>query len=230
MSGRFLKVTVADDVDYRALSKWLESSGVEFKSFMLKQDRPVKVVIRGLPPTRSRRKSKPEIETEGFKVLKISQMKTLQDKGSHAIVLSSNQNGVDAPKSTILPKLFGTRIEVKPFDRGNKINQCWRCQGWFHSSEQPAQAPRPDISKARKVSPNLDYSKVVQNKIPKEHVSPPSTSKSELRPAPSKDASINAGLLKDLLEVIEESPSIDKQTFAGRLKTPFLRSARHLRT
>ncbi|GFT87321.1 zinc finger protein [Trichonephila clavipes] len=49
MSGRFLKVTVADDVDYRALSKWLESSGVEFKSFMLKQDRPVKVVIRGLP-------------------------------------------------------------------------------------------------------------------------------------------------------------------------------------
>ncbi|GFV66532.1 hypothetical protein TNCV_2276191 [Trichonephila clavipes] len=52
------------------------------------------------------------------------------------------------------------------------------------NKKQPAQAPRPDISKARKVSPNLDYSKVVQNKIPKEHVSPPSTSKSELRPAP----------------------------------------------
>ncbi|GFU03545.1 zinc finger protein [Trichonephila clavipes] len=32
-------------------------------------------------------------------------------------------------------ELFGTRIEVKPFKKGNKINQCWRCQGWFHSSE-----------------------------------------------------------------------------------------------
>ncbi|GFW68892.1 reverse transcriptase-like protein-like protein [Trichonephila clavipes] len=31
------------------------------------------------------------------------------------------------------------------------------------------QAPRPDISKARKVAPNLDYSKVVQNIIPQEH-------------------------------------------------------------
>ncbi|GFS74733.1 hypothetical protein TNCV_1493341 [Trichonephila clavipes] len=51
----FRKVTVADDVHYRALSKWLESSGVEFKSFMLKQDRPVKVVIRGLLPIRNRR-------------------------------------------------------------------------------------------------------------------------------------------------------------------------------
>ncbi|GFT00368.1 hypothetical protein TNCV_189381 [Trichonephila clavipes] len=34
------------------------------------------------------------------------------------------------------------------------------------NKKQPAQAPRPDISKARKVSPNLDYSKVVQNKNP----------------------------------------------------------------
>ncbi|GFV75886.1 hypothetical protein TNCV_1454831 [Trichonephila clavipes] len=81
-----------------------------------------------------------------------------------------------------------------------------------------SQAPRPHISKSRKVSPDLDYSKVVQNKIPKEHVSPPSTPKTEFRPAPSKDASINAGLLKDLLEVIEESPSIDKQTFCRAFK------------
>ncbi|GFV93660.1 RNA-directed DNA polymerase from mobile element jockey [Trichonephila clavipes] len=53
MSGRFLKVTVGDELEYRNLSHWLEQSGVEFKSFMLKQDRPIKVVIRGLPPTRS---------------------------------------------------------------------------------------------------------------------------------------------------------------------------------
>ncbi|GFV75906.1 hypothetical protein TNCV_1455031 [Trichonephila clavipes] len=86
------------------------------------------------------------------------------------------------------------------------------------NKKQPAQASRPDISKARKVSPGLDYSKVVQNKIPREHVSPPSTSKPEIRPAPSKDASINAGLLKDLLKVIEESPSIDKQTFCRAFK------------
>ncbi|GFT71877.1 zinc finger protein [Trichonephila clavipes] len=212
MSGRFLKVTVADDVDYRALSKWLESSGVEFKSFMLKQDRPVKVVIRGLPSNTEPEEIKTEIEAEGFKVLKISQMKNYRTKAPMPLFYLQIENGVDAPKIYDFTELFGTRIEVKPFDRGNK---------------QPAQAPRPDISKARKVSPNLDYSKVVQNKIPKEHVSPPSTSKSELRPAPSKDASINAGLLKDLLKVIEEEPSIDKQTFCRAFKNSLstLRSA-----
>ncbi|GFW05704.1 zinc finger protein [Trichonephila clavipes] len=80
MSGRFLKVTVADDVDYRALSQWLESSGVEFKSFMLKQDRPVKVVIRGLPSNTEPEDIKTEIEAEGFKVLKLSQMKNYWTK------------------------------------------------------------------------------------------------------------------------------------------------------
>ncbi|GFT97075.1 zinc finger protein [Trichonephila clavipes] len=65
MSGRFLKVTVADDVDYRALSQWLETSGVEFKSFMLKQDRPVKVVLRGLPSNTEPEDIKTEIEAEG---------------------------------------------------------------------------------------------------------------------------------------------------------------------
>ncbi|GFU03543.1 zinc finger protein [Trichonephila clavipes] len=219
MSGRFLKVIVSDEVEYRDLSHWLETTGVVFKSFMLKQDRPVKVVVRGLPSNTEPEDIKTEIEAEGFKVVKISQMKNFRTKAPMPLFYVQIENGVDAPKIYDFTEMFGTRIEVKPFDRGNKVNQRWR-----------SQAPRPDISKARKVSPNLDYSKVVQNKIPKEHVSPSSTSKSESRPAPSKDASINAGLLKDLLEVIEESPSIDKQTFCRAFKNSLSLSLSALRS
>ncbi|GFY28909.1 zinc finger protein [Trichonephila clavipes] len=80
MSGRFLKVTVGDELEYRNLSHWLEQSGVEFKSFMLKQDRPIKVVIRGLPSNTEPEDIKNEIEAEGFKVVKISQMKNYRSK------------------------------------------------------------------------------------------------------------------------------------------------------
>ncbi|GFV25694.1 hypothetical protein TNCV_1517051 [Trichonephila clavipes] len=80
---------------------------------------------------------------------------------------------------------------------------------------------------ARKVSPNLVYSKVVQNQIPREHVSPPTTSTALPTPAPRKDASVNAGLLKDLLVIIEDTPCIDKQIFCRAFKNslPALRSA-----
>ncbi|GFV09357.1 zinc finger protein [Trichonephila clavipes] len=98
MSGRFLKkkVTVADDVDYRALSQWLERSGVEFKSFVLKQDRPVKVVLRGLPFDAEPEDIKTEIEAEGFKVLKISQMKNYRTKAPMPLFYLQIQNGADA--------------------------------------------------------------------------------------------------------------------------------------
>ncbi|GFY31990.1 RNA-directed DNA polymerase from mobile element jockey [Trichonephila clavipes] len=242
MSGRFLKVTVGDELEYRNLSHWLEQTGVEFKSFMLKQDRPIKVVIRGLPSNTEPEDIKNEIEAEEFKVVKISQMKNYRSKAPMPLFYLQFENGAEALKIYDFTELFGTRIEVKPFERGNKVNQCWRCQGWFHSSEvchlpprcvkcagphsakdctldfndqmkcancsgahaanwsrcpkhpnnakkknqsknkngpnkpknvppkkTAPQAPRPDISKARKVSPNLDYSKVVQNQIPREH-------------------------------------------------------------
>ncbi|GFU83012.1 zinc finger protein [Trichonephila clavipes] len=98
MSGRFLRVTVADDVDYRALSQWLEKSGVEFKSFMLKQDRPVKVVLRGLPSNTEPEDIKTESEAEGFRVLKISQMKNYRTKAPMPLFYLQIQNGVDAAK------------------------------------------------------------------------------------------------------------------------------------
>ncbi|GFT12184.1 nucleic-acid-binding protein from transposon X-element [Trichonephila clavipes] len=142
MSGRFLKVTVADEVEHRELSRWLENSGVEFKSFKLKQDRPVKVVVRGLPSNTEPDDIKSEIEAKGFKVIKISQIKNYRTKAPMPLFYFQIENGVNAPKIFDFTELFGTRIEVKPFDRGNKINQCWRCQGWFHSSEVCHLPPR----------------------------------------------------------------------------------------
>ncbi|GFT55618.1 nucleic-acid-binding protein from transposon X-element [Trichonephila clavipes] len=141
MSGRFLKVTVADDVDYRALSKWLESSGVEFKSFMLKQDRPVKVVIRGLPSNTEPEEIKAEIEAEGFKFEDLSD-ENFRTKAPMPLFYLQIKTVRMRQKIYDFTEVFGTRIEVKPFDRGNKVNQCWRCQGWFHSSEVCHLPPR----------------------------------------------------------------------------------------
>ncbi|GFU69917.1 RNA-directed DNA polymerase from mobile element jockey [Trichonephila clavipes] len=120
MSGRFLKVTVGDELEYRNLSHWLEQSGVEFKSFMLKQDRPIKVVIRGLPSNTEPEDIKNEIEAEGFKVAKISQMKNYRSKAPMPLFYLQIENGVEALKIYDFTELFGTRIEVKPFERGNK--------------------------------------------------------------------------------------------------------------
>ncbi|GFX16409.1 zinc finger protein [Trichonephila clavipes] len=87
---------------------------VEFKSFMLKQDRPVKVVIRGLPSNTEPEEIKAEIETEGFQVLKISQMKNFRTKAPMPLFYLQIQNGADAAKSTILPNFSARASKSSP--------------------------------------------------------------------------------------------------------------------
>ncbi|GFT33385.1 zinc finger protein [Trichonephila clavipes] len=60
---------------------------------MLKKDRPIKVVIRGLPSNTEPEDIKTEIEAEGFKVAKNSQMKNYRSK---------------APMPLFYPCLFST--------------------------------------------------------------------------------------------------------------------------
>ncbi|GFU51347.1 zinc finger protein [Trichonephila clavipes] len=83
-------------VEYRDLSRWLESTGVEFKSFMLKQDFPVKVVVRGLPSNTEPEDIKTEMEAEGFK---ISQMKNYRTKAPHAPFLRSDRKRRGCPEN-----------------------------------------------------------------------------------------------------------------------------------
>ncbi|GFT44149.1 hypothetical protein TNCV_576241 [Trichonephila clavipes] len=46
------------------------------------------------------------------------------------------------PKIYDFTELFFTPIEVKPFEKEqNWVNRCWRCQGWFHSSEGACCSP-----------------------------------------------------------------------------------------
>ncbi|GFX36265.1 probable RNA-directed DNA polymerase from transposon BS [Trichonephila clavipes] len=87
---------------------------------MLKKDRPIKVVIRGLPSNTEPEDIKSEIEAEGFKVAKISQMKNYRSKAPMPLFYLQIENGAEAHKIYDFTELFGTRIEVKPFERGNK--------------------------------------------------------------------------------------------------------------
>ncbi|GFX10097.1 RNA-directed DNA polymerase from mobile element jockey [Trichonephila clavipes] len=121
-----------------------------------------------------------------------------------------------------------TRGQLEPLPKhpnnAKRKNQNKNKNGPKPKNNQPnkktvPQVPRTDISKARKVSPNLDYSKVVQNLIPREHVSPPLLLWPPPTPAPSKDASVNAGLLKDLLVIIEDTPCIDNREIAKDIQS-----------
>ncbi|GBN46416.1 hypothetical protein AVEN_108294-1 [Araneus ventricosus] len=83
----YLKQTTDTKNEDRALSHALEKYGSEFRTFILKDDRPVKIVVRGLPASAPIEDIKAEFVNECFSVRKISRL----FKGSHAFILCSTK-------------------------------------------------------------------------------------------------------------------------------------------
>ncbi|GBN80876.1 Nucleic-acid-binding protein from transposon X-element, partial [Araneus ventricosus] len=134
MSNKFLKLTVETEDEHRALSRLVAAQGAEFKTFNLKQDRPRKIVLRGLPVCTPLEDVKNEIIKASFDVVSISRHTKFQNKSPMPLVYVQIGNSKGAESIYSYTEILGTKISVESY-RGRKgPSQCWRCQGFFHSS------------------------------------------------------------------------------------------------
>ncbi|GFT94754.1 RNA-directed DNA polymerase from mobile element jockey [Trichonephila clavipes] len=104
---------------------------------MLKSERPLKLLLRGLPTSTELEAVKKEIESEGFKIHKISRLTKFQSKAPMPLIYIQLINDLNPDSIYNYVGMFGTRVAFKPYDgsRNRRPNQCWHCQGFFHSSE-----------------------------------------------------------------------------------------------
>ncbi|GFX03559.1 nucleic-acid-binding protein from transposon X-element [Trichonephila clavipes] len=137
LTGKFLRITVQSDDEYRKLAQFLRHEGVEYKSFMLKSDRPLELLIRGLPTSTKVEEIHVEIERERFQIHKISRLQKFKTKAPMPLIYLQLVNDAKADTIFQFTEMFGTQISFECYDnsRNKKPNQCWRCQGFFHSSE-----------------------------------------------------------------------------------------------
>ncbi|GFT59393.1 tigger transposable element-derived protein 1 [Trichonephila clavipes] len=77
LSGRFLRFSVQSEEEYRKLATYFRHEQIAFKSFMLKSERPLKLILRGLPTSAELEAVKKETESEGFKTHKISRLRAV---------------------------------------------------------------------------------------------------------------------------------------------------------
>ncbi|GFY13451.1 uncharacterized protein TNCV_1803221 [Trichonephila clavipes] len=137
LTGKLLRITVQSDDEYRKLAQFLRHEGVGYKSFMLKSDRPLKLLIRGLPASTKVEEIRVEIEREGFQIHKISRLQKFKTKAPMPLIYLQLVNDAKADTIFQFTEMFDTQISFERYDnsRNKKPNQCWTCQGFFHSSE-----------------------------------------------------------------------------------------------
>ncbi|GFX25982.1 RNA-directed DNA polymerase from mobile element jockey [Trichonephila clavipes] len=117
LTGKFLRITVQSDDEYRKLAQFLRHEGVEYKSFMLKSDRLLKLLIRGLPTSTKVEEIRVEIEREGFQIHKISRLQKFKTKAPMPLIYLQLVNDAKADTIFQFTEMFGTQISFERYDK-----------------------------------------------------------------------------------------------------------------
>lgn len=144
LKGKFLRLTVCCVEEYKAVLRYLDANKIQHKTYLLEEDKPFKVVLRGFPYNTSLPFVTKCFEELGYEDVKIT-----------PFVLGTKKNPKLTPMYIVLVKrtstvmnifdityLHGTEVRIEKFKGSSGPTQCFNCQGFFHSSIACNLAPR----------------------------------------------------------------------------------------
>jgi len=155
-----VKITSIDSEVFRILQKYFHKTGTEFFTHPLREDRPLKVVIKGLTSDITETEITEELKDKGYEVKQVRQFGNSAKKlPIYLVILSSN------PTNKLIfdeHSMFFMSVKVESY-RANSPAQCFSCQRFGHSSLYCGYPPRcvkcagshlaKDCSKLREADP-----------------------------------------------------------------------------
>ncbi|GFX43507.1 nucleic-acid-binding protein from transposon X-element [Trichonephila clavipes] len=141
-SGKFIKLFSKDVEEKHNLTKFLESDkDFEFFCIKPKLDKPIKVVIKGLPIYTKTQEIHSDLEEEGFTVEKVSQFISKKHRGPLPFFLITLPRNASNSKIFDIKTLGYLQVRVEGFlVRG--ITQCYNCNNFFHTVSECRLKPR----------------------------------------------------------------------------------------
>ncbi|XP_060807707.1 ice-structuring glycoprotein-like [Amyelois transitella] len=132
--GRGVHFTPKDGNEYRTVQRYINTLDVQWHSYSLPSDRPLKVAIRGLPPDTEEAALKEDLEEKGFTVEAIKAIRGRGDRPGCVFfaLLARTQNCQEV--FTVKELLHWPTLKVEAWRGKQGPAQCHRCQLFRHSS------------------------------------------------------------------------------------------------
>ncbi|GFV62655.1 nucleic-acid-binding protein from transposon X-element [Trichonephila clavipes] len=141
MTGEYLKLYTDTDEQYDNLQAFLETTNFRFFSITPKKDRPIKVVIKGLPRDTDTSDIHNDLIEEGFTITKVTQLVGKITKQKLPVFLISLPRNIHNAKIFDLKKLSFLSVNVEGYDNKG-VTQCYSCQKFNHTSDNCRLTPR----------------------------------------------------------------------------------------
>ncbi|GFW30357.1 uncharacterized protein TNCV_452951 [Trichonephila clavipes] len=141
MTGEYFKLYTDTDEQYYDLQQFLENTDYRFFSITPKKDRPIKVVIKGLPRDTDTSDIHKDLIEEGFTIIKVTQLVGKITKQKLPVFLISLPRNIHNAKIFDLKKLSYVSINVEGYDNKG-VTQCYSCNKFNHTADNCRLTPR----------------------------------------------------------------------------------------
>ncbi|GFX03202.1 nucleic-acid-binding protein from transposon X-element [Trichonephila clavipes] len=141
LTGEFLKLYTDSAEERRMAVQHLTMLDFKFYTIKSKAERPIKVVIKGLPRNTNPEEIKQDLEILGYTPDRVNQLIGRKNKRPHPIFLITLPRNLDNLKIFDLKTINYLSIRVEGYD-GRGVTQCYTCNNFNHSSENCHLKPR----------------------------------------------------------------------------------------
>ncbi|GFX46359.1 nucleic-acid-binding protein from transposon X-element [Trichonephila clavipes] len=141
LMGDFLKLYTDSAEERRLVVQLLKRLKFQFYTIKAKAERPIKVVIKGLPRTTNPEEIKQDLEMLGYTPERVNQLIGRKTKRALRIFLITLPRNLDNLKIFDLKTLSYLSIRVEGYD-GKGVTRCYTCNNFNHSSENCYLNPR----------------------------------------------------------------------------------------
>ncbi|GFS94961.1 nucleic-acid-binding protein from transposon X-element [Trichonephila clavipes] len=141
LTGDFLKLYTDTAEERRTAVQFLREHKFQFYTIKSKAERPIKVVIKGLPRTTNPEEIKEDLELLGYTPDRVNQLVGRKTKRALPIFLITLPRNLDNLKIFDLKTLSYLSIRVEGYN-GKGVTQCYTCNNFNHTSENCFLNPR----------------------------------------------------------------------------------------
>jgi len=163
-SNDSLKIQTSTPAAYRALVRYLKAEEAEFHTYQLKEDKPLRVVIRNLHPSTSLDLIKDELQIRLFEVGQVTNVLHRVNKNRLPLFFADLEPTHRSKEIFQLNSFLYTKIKIEEPYKPKIISQCYNCQQYGHTKAYCGYEPRCVRCGADHLSPDCPNSRDVPPK------------------------------------------------------------------
>ncbi|GBO06610.1 hypothetical protein AVEN_32776-1 [Araneus ventricosus] len=138
----YIRISPHSHVDRENIIELLNTSEKEYVLSEAPENRPVKIVIKDLPPDHDKDIIAQELESKNFKVIRINQLRNIRLKTLLPIFLVELAKTPNVNDIVKIDKISNFKIKIEQYRKKQRATMCFNCSDFFHSARNCKCKPR----------------------------------------------------------------------------------------